>query len=108
MAVCAYCGKARAVNRDHVIPQSLRKRMAKEKAWMKRVRIESGHYYANEIPAYLLVTVPSCFRCNMLKGDSRLVPPSWVDRVDILNELLPGTPWRTWDGSTAALKRVHV
>lgn len=82
--------------------------MDKEKAWMKRARIESRHYYANEIPAELLVTVPSCFRCNMLKGDSRLVPHTWADRLDLLNELLPGTPWRTWDGSFAALRRAHV
>jgi hypothetical protein len=84
---CAYCQKRRAVNRDHVVPRSLVKRL-------------KGRPLRSDIPEELLVTVPACLFCNTGKGTRRLVPPSWADRVALLNELIPGKPWRVWDGDT--------
>jgi hypothetical protein len=87
---CAYCRKARAVNRDHVIPKSLRKRLG-------------------EVPAHLLLTVPACFACNIRKGQRHLVPPSWAGLVDELNEVVGGAEWRVWDGDvrSEAFTAVH-
>lgn len=89
MSACAYCGK-RAIHTDHVIPRSLAKKHP-------------------ELPAELLATVRSCGPCNWLKLTRRLVPPSWSDRIDTLNELLPGTPWRVWTGGMLepAYRDVH-
>lgn len=56
-------------------------------------------------PDWLRDTVPSCFRCNMLKGRRLLVPLSWAKRIGRLNRLGIGT-FRTWDGSTDALHEV--
>lgn len=97
--VCAYCQKRPAVNRDHVVPKSLRKKREAEAKWTKR-RMR-GHDYAclKEIPSDLLLTVPSCFECNIRKGARRLVPRSWADKLPLLNDLFPGVPWRTWNGN---------
>lgn len=94
---CAYCGHRRAVQRDHVVPRSLAKRL-------------KGRTLRRDIPSELLVTVPACMFCNTGKGTRRLVPPSWADKVSVLNELIPGTPWRVWDGDTKspAYKDVHL
>lgn len=88
--MCAYCASARAVHMDHVVPKSLAKR--------------------HDLPAEFTATVPACFACNTRKGARRLLPPSWADKVDELNELLPGTPWRVWAGSVdePAYREVHV
>lgn len=82
---CAYCRERYAVNRDHVVPKSYRK-----------------HRPTDSIPTHLRETVPACFQCNLRKGTRRLVPPSWADRLDELNEVLPGVPWRVWDGNPKA------
>ena len=70
---CAYCGKARAIHKDHIVPKALRRRHG---GWDD-------------------VTVPACGPCNWRKGTLRLVPPSWADR---LHELPGVKPWRVWDG----------
>ena len=75
---CAYCRKARAVNRDHVVPKSYRRKAP--------------------IPQELCGTVPACFACNIRKGNRRLVPASWADRLGLLESYYPGTPWRVWMG----------
>lgn len=87
---CAYCKKNRAANFDHVVPKSYRKKGA--------------------IHPLLSGTVPACFRCNMLKGTRRLIPESWADRLTLLSDEYPGTPWRVWHGSTKepAYSEVHV
>lgn len=90
MSACAYCGVRRAVNQDHVIPRMIVKR---QNADLRRP----------SIPADLLVTVPSCFDCNMRKGVRRLVPPSWKKHLSRLNKLQCGT-WRVWDGSAEGLR----
>jgi len=78
---CAYCKVAPAVHRDHVIPKSLQRKY--------------------DIPAHLAGTVPACFACNMLKATLRLVPLTWADRLDEINALVSGTPFRVWDGTPA-------
>lgn len=90
MTACSYCGKARAVNQDHVVPKSYRKKMA--------------------IHPVLAGTVPACFRCNNLKGTRRLIPASWADKLTLLAQEFPGTPWRVWDGDTKsdAYRGVHL
>lgn len=90
MSACAYCGKARAVNADHVVPKSLRKKYG--------------------CPEFLRATVGACFRCNHLKGARRLVPPSWAQWITALNEAYPGTPWRVWSGDVhePAFAGTHV
>lgn len=95
--LCAYCGKARATTVDHVIPQSLAKKQRNPHQGQCSCKLCDSRRPA--IPEYLLVTVPACGPCNWRKGTRRLVPPSWEPRIELLNELLPGTPWRTWDGS---------
>lgn len=88
--VCAYCNQRRAVNKDHVIPKSTAKKHL-------------------NLPAELLVTVPSCFECNIRKGTRKLVPPSWADRVEMLRVFIPGQ-WRVWDGDpqSEAFTAVHL
>ena len=88
--VCAYCGTRRAVNRDHVVPKALRKNRG-------------------VLPMHLLITEPSCFECNIRKGQRHLVPPSWAHLVDELNEVVGGAPWRVWDGDvrSEAFTAVH-
>lgn len=87
---CAYCGIRRAVNRDHVIPKSLRKKRG-------------------VLPLHLLITEPSCFECNIRKGSRHLVPPSWEHLVDELNKVVGGAEWRVWRGDPAepAFREVH-
>lgn len=88
---CAYCRKARAVNRDHVVPKALRK------GYEANQRVVS-EWQKEAIPLDLLGTVPSCFNCNIRKGTRRLVPPSWADRVEDLNRFFGGREWRVWSG----------
>lgn len=84
--VCAYCQKAPAVNRDHVIPKSLQKRLARR---------------GIALSADLCATVPACFACNLRKSTRKLVPPSWADRIPALKAVIPGQ-WRVWDGSVSS------
>lgn len=84
---CAYCGKARAVHREHVLPKSLQKKYAR---------------MGKAFPAALCVTVGSCMACNLLKATLRLVPPAWESRLDEINALVSGTPFRMWDGNPNA------
>lgn len=87
---CAYCGVRRGVTRDHVVPRSVAKK--------------------HHVPTYLTATVPSCFECNIRKGQRRLVPPSWEEHLSALHHYIPGTPWRVWRGGTQepAYREVHV
>ena len=106
--LCAYCGTERAVNRDHVVPQSLARKYRRPHAGQcpcKRCAV-----LRPSPPEELLATVGACFACNNLKGARRLVPPSWADKLDQLSEWFPGTPWRVWCGSTTepAFREVHV
>ena len=89
MSACAYCGKRRAVNKDHVVPKSVAKRYV--------------------LPTDLRETVPSCFECNIRKGARKLVPPSWENRLTELNFWVPGA-WRVWDGDpmSPAFREVHL
>lgn len=79
MTPCAYCGKAPGVTSDHVVPKSYHRRA--------------------ELPKKLRGTVRACMTCNLLKGQRRLVPPSWAKRANELNQITGGTPWRVWNGS---------
>ena len=72
---CSYCGTARAVHRDHIFSKALRRRF----------------------PEWENVTVPACYRCNMVRGTRRLLPPSWADREQELEELT-GKCWFVWNG----------
>lgn len=100
---CAYCGVRRGVNQDHVVPASV----------AKKFRHAPGAcpcaLHERKIPEEWLVTVDACFECNNRKGARRLVPPSWGDKVDALNEFFGGTPWRVWDGDpkSEAFRSVH-
>lgn len=87
---CAYCRKARAVNMDHVVPRSYRRKQA--------------------IPPELAGTVPACFACNNRKGTRRLVPGSWAPLIPLLESHYPGTPWRVWNGDTSdpSYREVHT
>lgn len=90
MTVCAYCRNAQAVNRDHVVPKSYRRKAP--------------------IPDDLAGTVPACFACNIRKGNRRLVPASWADKLAALEAAYPGTPWRIWNGDpkSSAYAEVHL
>lgn len=96
---CAYCGARRAVNREHVIPRSL------VRTYNRYAPID-----APSIPAEWLAVVGACFDCNTRKGNRRLVPPAWANRINQLNRFFPGTPWRVWDGDplSPAFREVHV
>lgn len=83
--MCAYCERARGIHADHVVPRSIARRQAR---------------MLKPFPAHLLVTVRACYSCNILKGARLLVPPSWADRIDELNEAMPGA-WRVWSGDVA-------
>ena len=72
-ATCAYCGE-RAVHMDHIFSRALRRRF----------------------PDFTDV-VPACYRCNMVRGTRRLLPPSWADRQAEL-EAMTGKRWKVWDG----------
>jgi hypothetical protein len=84
---CAYCRVRRAVHADHVIPKSLQKKYAR---------------MGKPFPAALCETVGACAPCNWLKLTLRLVPPSWADRLDEINALVSGTPFRVWAGDPLA------
>ena len=94
--ICAYCQERRAVNADHVVPKSLRRKYKQHRKREARPRI----------PHELLGTEPACFSCNIRKGARRLVPPSWAEKVPLLNAFFGGTPFRVWDGSLKALREV--
>lgn len=97
--VCAYCGKERGQNWDHVIPRSM------VKSYNRSAPIE-----APSIPAEWLALVAACHTCNVRKAARRLVPMSWRDRVAAMNRFFGGTPWRCWDGDpmAAAFREVHT
>lgn len=102
---CAYCGHKRAVNRDHVVPRSLRAN------YMANVRVSrKRHQVRPLIPDEFMGLVPACFACNARKGSRRLVPRSWEHKIDALNDFFGGTPWRVWSGDTSepAYREVHV
>lgn len=80
---CAYCGSP-AVNGDHVIPRSL----------VRKYKRDDGP----SIPAEWLEVVPSCFSCNILKGNRRLIPPYWRKHKARLDEFFGGVEWRVWFG----------
>lgn len=94
---CAYCASPASFgfNKDHVIPKSLQRKCRQ---------------LGKPLPVELCGTVWACYPCNLRKGTRRLIPASWADKIDTLNDLIPGTPWRTWDGSTAspAFREVHI
>lgn len=72
---CAYCGKARAVHREHIVPVALRRR-----------------YPEFDTAEWI---VGACAECNLRKSVFRLCPPSHADRI---GELPGKTPWRVWTG----------
>jgi hypothetical protein len=90
--LCAYCRKAPAVDRDHVVPQSLMKTHRVRLTALRKARL---------LPLTMKVlrqTVPACRACNFLKGNRRLVPASRAHLIPAYTEIFPGTPWREWDG----------
>ena len=91
------------------------------KRLQRSFRVESNVLYDEELgrnvlyerraltlPDELLATVPSCFKCNVLKGTRKLVPPSWADRIPALKAAIPGA-WRVWTGDVKdpAFSAVH-
>lgn len=78
---CAYCSQ-RAIHRDHVVPKSVVRRQLR----MQR-----------PVPEHLQGTVGACFQHNILKGTRLLIPESWADRLDELNDLGIGI-FRVWHG----------
>lgn len=100
MTACAYCRTRGAVNRDHVVPRQLARKYRENRRAATRPRI----------PDELLGTVPCCFDCNIRKGTRRLVPPSWENKLDTLNEFFGGSPFRVWDGNPMSLsyRTVHL
>lgn len=112
MTLCAYCRERRAVNRDHVVPQSLQRKHAPRRPTLTVV-LGAEQIYRSvirpPIPPDLLGTVPSCFECNNRKGTRRLVPPDWKSKVPALNAFFGGAPWRVWDGNPRAqgFREVH-
>ncbi len=76
---CAYCRKEPAVHLDHIMSRALRRRF----------------------PDFT-DTVPACFKCNMIKGTRRLIPPSWAHRQAELEELT-SHPWQVWNGDPREL-----
>ena len=99
--VCAYCGKKMAANGDHVIPRSVVKNRLQTKfvkvsetRMARRICTASGEV----VPSELLELVAACFDCNYRKGARLLIPKSWTDRLDALNDLGIGI-FRVWDGS---------
>lgn len=76
---CQYCtgrsGDSR-LHADHLIPKALRRR----------------HRLRDDDPAYL---VAACASCNLHKSTFHLVPENRAFMIPIL----PGTGWRTWDGT---------
>lgn len=82
---CAYCGKP-AAQQDHVVPRQLQRKLR-----------ETGR----RLPRDLEATVFACTSCNYRKLTRHLLPASWEHRIDELNELTGGSPWRVWDGSTS-------
>lgn len=88
---CAYCNERRAVNTDHVVPKS---KFKTNKHLAKLLG------FGPNDPENL---VGACFECNMRKGSLKRVPPSMADRVDYLNALMGGKPWRVWNGDPKTL-----
>lgn len=85
---CAYCGGPESLgfNRDHVVPKSLQKKLRQ---------------MGKPLPPHLCGTVWSCWPCNIRKGARHLIPESWADRLDELNNIISGTPFRVWHGDTS-------
>ena len=82
---CSYCEKARQVHKDHIFSKALRRRF----------------------PEWENVTVPACYRCNMLKGTRAFVPPSWESRIPELEELT-GKKWAVFTGDPKELTEVLI
>ena len=104
---CSYCLTQRAVNLDHVIPLSARRRL--ESCWKSVPRAKQNAVYFGPdgkiVSDSLMALAPSCFECNMRKGTRLLIPPSWSDRLDELNALGIGT-FRVWHGDVESLRSV--
>src|SRR3990172_6561080 len=79
---CAYCMKARAVHREHVVPVAMRRRY--HIAW------DDARFH-----------VPSCADCNLRKATLHLYPRGF----DV--SILPGNPkaWRGGDGDPATVHK---
>ncbi len=77
---CAYCGKERAIHREHVVPVAMRRRY--------QIAYDDARFH-----------VPSCGPCNWLKGQLHRYPRGFDTSI------LPGNPkaWREWDGEVATL-----
>lgn len=83
--ICAYACTERAVHQDHVIPRSLFKKHRNLAALLG-----FGPDGDNLVGA--------CFAHNVRKGTRRYVPPSWADKLDFINALVPGAKFQVWDG----------
>lgn len=104
--ICSYCGVRRAVNADHVVPRSLRKkRLSTHPGQCPCTRCASRRA---DIPTELFETVPACFECNNGKGARRLVPASWARRLPLLELYFPGKPWTVWRGEPEVLRETHL
>ncbi len=75
---CAYCGDARAVHKEHVVPIAMRRR--------HHIETSDARFH-----------VPSCARCNYRKSTYRLYPKGF----DV--SILPGKDWREWHGEPVGL-----
>ncbi len=81
--ICAYCLKARAVHKDHIVSGRL----------LRKKRPDGSPRY----PGWNDVTVPACFACNVIKGDRTLVPVGY-ERLSELQELAVKEIWTEWGG----------
>lgn len=105
---CAYCHERPSFSRDHVIPKSLRRKAICR--WVQKTGACPCKVTHRAIDPLLLGLVPSCLICNVNKGTRRLVPVSWADRIEALNDFFGGAPWRVWMGSPTepAYREVHT
>lgn len=88
---CEYCGKTRAIHKDHGVPKSKFKTN-------KNLAALLG--FGPNDPQNL---IDACGPCNWRKGSLKRVPPSWASRVDFLNALMGGKPWKVWNGDPKEL-----
>ena len=102
---CAYCGDL-ATTADHVVPRAVLGKHRSERALKGKTCPCKRH----SVPVHLLELVAACERCNLLKLTRRLIPPSWADRLTLLQVMFPGTPWRVWHGDVRepAFREVHA